>query len=55
MEELDSYLEPGHHKDREDFVRKEEGTFNQENGHFLCDPCYIKAGQPSSSSGWVCP
>jgi hypothetical protein len=34
---------------------REEGTLNHENGHFLCDICYIKNGQPSSPSGWKCP
>jgi hypothetical protein len=37
------------------YVRNEEGTYNQDNGHFLCTDCYIKAGMPSSSLGWVCP
>ena len=23
-----------------------EGTYNKENGHFLCTNCYIKAGMP---------
>lgn len=38
-----------------EYVRQEEGTYNRENEHFLCDECYIKAGQPSSPSGWKCP
>jgi hypothetical protein len=29
------------------YVRREEGTYNPENGHFLCTECYIKAGSPS--------
>ena len=33
----------------------EEGTLNRENGHFLCNMCYIKAGMPSSPYGWKCP
>lgn len=37
------------------YVIAEEGTYNQTNGHFLCDPCYIRNGQPSSDRGWVCP
>ena len=39
------------------YVRAYEGTYNRENGHFLCDPCYIKAGQPSHPwpNRWVCP
>jgi len=38
-----------------DCVINEEGTYNPENGHFLCDPCYIKWGQPSSPTGWKAP
>lgn len=37
------------------YVIMNEGTFNSTNGHFLCDECYIKNGQPSSPSGWTCP
>lgn len=37
------------------YVRQEEGTYNPANGHFLDDLCYIKAGMPSSPSGWRCP
>jgi len=29
-----------------DYVKREEGTFNTENGHFWCTACYIKAGMP---------
>lgn len=39
----------------EQYVREEEGTYNPANGHFLCTACYIDAGMPSSSRGWVCP
>lgn len=39
----------------EEYVWHEEGTLNRENGHFLCDECYIKAGQPSSRYGWKAP
>lgn len=38
-----------------DFCWSEEGTMNYENGHFLCNACYIKAGMPSSPTGWKCP
>jgi hypothetical protein len=38
-----------------DYVRSGEGTYNHENGHFLCTPCYIKAGMPSSPRGWRAP
>lgn len=37
------------------FVRREEGTYNPDNGHFVCTDCYIKAGQPSSPGGWIAP
>lgn len=30
----------------DDYVRREEGTYNRDNGHFWCTPCYVKAGQP---------
>jgi hypothetical protein len=37
----------------DDYVRKEEGTFNPDNGHFLCDNCYISAGMPTAPGGWI--
>jgi hypothetical protein len=38
------------------YVWEEEGTLNRENGHFACDSCYIKMGQPSRRDGrWVAP
>lgn len=37
------------------YVEREEGTFNAVNGHFLCTVCYMRAGQPSSRQGWVAP
>lgn len=37
------------------YVKENEGTYNQENGHFLCTECYIKAGMPSSPKGWKAP
>lgn len=39
----------------EEYVWAEEGTLNTENGHFLCTDCYMKAGMPSSPTGWRCP
>lgn len=30
----------------EEFVREEEGTFNEKTGLFWCTSCYIKAGEP---------
>lgn len=43
--------------DAKAYVIHEEGTFNRENGHFLCDGCYIRNGQPSKPfpDRWVCP
>jgi hypothetical protein len=37
------------------FVRSEEGTYNRDNGHFLCTNCYVARGMPSSPHGWVAP
>ena len=31
-----------------EYVRREEGTLNPENGHFACDDCYIAIGQPAA-------
>jgi hypothetical protein len=39
----------------DEYVKGEEGTYNEENGHFLCDNCYIVAGCPSSPFGWIAP
>ena len=38
-----------------EYVKREEGTFNPENGHFLCTTCYIAVGMPTAPGGWVCP
>lgn len=37
------------------YVESEEGTYNPENGHFLCTSCYIAVGMPTSPQGWRCP
>jgi hypothetical protein len=29
-----------------EYVSREEGTLNTENGHFYCDSCYVSAGMP---------
>lgn len=55
QEELDSVLEHERPSRRVAYVLMEEGTLNPNNGHFLCDDCYIKAGMPSAPGGWVCP
>jgi hypothetical protein len=53
MDYLDTFLEGD--MTRIMYVLQEEGTYNPENGHFLCDTCYIAAGMPSAPGGWVCP
>ncbi len=55
--ELEEYIEMAKLEDTtpDAYVRAEEGTYNHENGHFLCTPCYVKAGMPSSPRGWVAP
>lgn len=55
QEEKDATPEDDRELNRAVYVINEEGTFNPSNGHFLCDECYIKAGMPSSPTGWVCP
>jgi len=47
--------DPGFVMTPEQYVLEEEGTLNPVNGHFLCTPCYIAAGMPSSPTGWVAP
>jgi hypothetical protein len=55
--ELAEYVEMAEIEDMtpDDYVRSEEGTYNRDNGHFLCSPCYVDAGMPSSPRGWVAP
>jgi hypothetical protein len=56
-DQLLEYQEPARENEvtPDEYVAAEEGTYNRENGHFLCTECYIKAGMPSSPRGWVCP
>lgn len=57
--EIEEYIEAA--RDAEmginEYVREEEGTYNTENGHFLCTDCYIAAGMPSRPypERWVAP
>jgi hypothetical protein len=30
----------------EEYVRREEGTYNPKTDLFYCTPCYVKAGMP---------
>lgn len=36
----------------DEFVRREEGTYNAEAGTFACTECYVDLGCPSKASGW---
>ena len=47
-DQISEYVNMGEEEDMtpEEFVRKEEGTYNKANGHFWCTACYIDAGQP---------
>ncbi len=55
--QIEEYIEAAADEEMtpDEYVRQEEGTYNRENGHFLCTPCYVKAGMPSSPQGWVAP
>jgi hypothetical protein len=55
--ELQEYVEAAKEMGCEpwEYVVREEGTYNRENGHFLCDDCYVTAGCPTSPRGWVAP
>lgn len=52
-EYVDAALDAGVTPD--EYVWAEEGTLNPVNGHFLCTPCYIAAGLPTSPEGWMAP
>ena len=30
----------------DEWVRKEDGTYNRTNGHFYCTACYVEMGTP---------
>lgn len=53
IEFLSMYTEEG--QTTAEYVRAEDGTYNPETNHFLCDDCYMRAGMPSSPNGWKCP
>lgn len=56
-DDIEEYVDMGKAEEMtpDEFVRTEEGTYNKDNGHFLCTECYIRAGQPSSPRGWTAP
>lgn len=39
----------------EEYVQREEGTYNRYNGHFTCTHCYLMMGMPSEDGGWKAP
>lgn len=42
----------------EEYVRRNEGTYNPVNGHFMCDDCYLAAGAPAvkwPGPNWIAP
>lgn len=48
---IDDYIETSHllsesFDDVEEYIRKEEGTYNPSTNLFACDICYILLGQP---------
>lgn len=56
-DQLNEYVEAAQelHISPEQYVINEEGTLNIENGHFVCTPCYVHMGCPSSPTGWKAP
>lgn len=56
MTELDWYIKDAGsatEEEREQYIIREEVTYNHDNGHFLCDDCYSTIGM--RPNGWVCP
>jgi len=58
--EIEEYVIGAAENDMEvnEYVIDQEGTYNHDNGHFLCTSCYIEAGMPSTPvghSGWITP
>ena len=39
----------------DDYVRREEGTYNPQTNRFACTSCYIDAGEPTTATGWKAP
>ena len=54
-EYVDGALNYGRKITPDEYVRREEGTYNPANGRFACTDCYFKMGMPSSPRGWVVP
>lgn len=43
--------------DPDEYVRREEGTYNPESDRFACTPCYAEMGAPTAPPprGWKAP
>lgn len=58
-EEIEEYITDAEESDMtpDDYVKTEEGTYNETNGHFLCTDCYIRAGMPALPypQKWIAP
>ena len=55
--EIEEYIEAAKKEDctPEEYIIREEGTYNAGNNHFCCTLCYLDIGMPSRSGGWVAP
>lgn len=58
-DEISEYAEAGESEAMTplQYMQREEGTYNRENGHFACTSCYINMGMPSRPfpDRWVAP
>jgi hypothetical protein len=50
---VDSAKEEGLTPDQ--WIMKEEGTYNPKSRQFCCDRCYIDLGMPTAPHGWKAP
>lgn len=39
----------------DEYVRQQEGTYNEQTNHYCCTECYIIIGMPASPGGWRAP
>ncbi len=55
--EIEEYIEMAIEEETtpDEYVKREEGTYNRKNGHFACTSCYCNMGMPSSPKGWIAP
>lgn len=54
-DDIYEYVEATNEEDMtpDEFVASQEGTYDPESGNFLCTPCYMSVGMPSSPTGWT--